>query len=212
MSFDKILAVAKTEFRAMVRSKAFLISIVLLPLLMLGSGFAQKQISARADTSPRKFAVIDTSGRYYDAVVAAADKRNAEVAAMAEKLPRSPFVPERVDVAAGRSLDEVRVQLSERVRKEELFAFIEIPDEPGLGEKFPLLLGSSGLRRAVDVAAEDARRLAARSPLQGGAPRRRASPRRCRAQGRHRRARAVDARRQWSRPSRREAGRSAHRL
>ncbi|HEY2748905.1 MAG TPA: ABC transporter permease [Polyangia bacterium] len=129
MSINKILAVAETEFRAMVRSRAFLISIVLLPILMLGSGFAQKQISARADTSARKFAVIDTSGKYYDALFAAAHKRDAEIEATAGKLPRSSFVPERVDLG-GRPLDEVRVQLSERVRKEELFAFVEVPAEP----------------------------------------------------------------------------------
>lgn len=129
MSLAKILAVAETEFRAMVRSKAFLISLILLPLLMLGSGFAQKQLSERADTSARKFAVIDPSGKFYDALAAAAHKRDEENAALAAKLPRSPFVPERVDVGT-RPLDEVRVALSERVRKEELFAFVEIPAEP----------------------------------------------------------------------------------
>jgi len=129
MSPNKILAVAETEFRAMVRSKAFLVSIVLLPLLMLGSGFAQKQISARTDTTPRTFAVIDPSGKYYDAVAAAAHKRDEANAALAGKLPRAAFVPERVDVGT-RPLDAVRVELSDRVRKEQLFAFVEIPAEP----------------------------------------------------------------------------------
>lgn len=130
MSLAKILAVAETEFRAMVRSKAFIISIVVLPILILGLSFAQRQISERSDTSTRRFVVMDPSGRYYDAIAAAAQKRDAEMAAPAAHAPRKPpFAPERVDVG-GRSLDEVRVALSERVRKEELFAFVEIPAEP----------------------------------------------------------------------------------
>jgi ABC-2 type transport system permease protein len=130
VSLNKILAVAEAEFRAMVRSKAFLISIVVLPVLMLGMSLAQKQISARADTSTRRFAVLDTTGRYYDDIAAAAQARNAELgAASAHKMPRPPFEPERVELA-GRSLDAVRLELSERVRKEQLFAFVEIPAEP----------------------------------------------------------------------------------
>lgn len=130
MSLNKILAVAEAELRAMVRSKAFLVSIVVLPIIMLGMSFAQKQISARVDTSPRRFAVIDSSGRWYDRVADAARTRNAALADLAaHKLPKPPFEPERVDVA-GRPLDDVRVALSERVRKEQLFAFVEIPADP----------------------------------------------------------------------------------
>jgi ABC-2 type transport system permease protein len=130
VSLNKILAVAEAEFRAMVRSKAFLISIVVLPILILGLSFAQRQISARADTSTKCFAVIDPTGRFYDALAGAAKARDAEMAATAAvKTPKPPFAPERADVA-GRGLEEVRLQLSERVRKEELFAFVEIPAEP----------------------------------------------------------------------------------
>jgi len=130
VSLNKILAVAEAEFRAMVRSKAFLISIVVLPIIMLGMSFAQKQISARVDTSPRHFAVLDPSGRYYDHVAEAARARNATLADLAaHKLPKPPFEPERVD-ASGRSLDDVRLALSDRVRKEQLFAFVEIPADP----------------------------------------------------------------------------------
>lgn len=127
MNLAKIFAVAEAEFRSMVRSKAFLVSIVVLPIIMIGMSFAQKQISARVDTSPRRFAVIDASGRHYDAIAAAARARNGETAdATAPRTPRPPFEPERVELS-GRALDDVRVELSERVRKEQLFAFIELP-------------------------------------------------------------------------------------
>jgi len=130
VSLAKILAVAEAEFRAMTRSKAFIISIVVLPILILGLSFMQKQISERSDTSVKRFAVLDPSGRYFDGIAEAAKKRDAEMAAPMVKVPKKPpFSPERVDTA-GRSLDEVRVALSERVRKEELFAFVEIPADP----------------------------------------------------------------------------------
>jgi ABC-2 type transport system permease protein len=126
MSVAKILAVAEAEFRAMTRSKAFIISISLLPILILGLSFAQRQISDRADTSTKRFAVIDPSGRYYEAVADAARQRDAEMAALPQKANKPSFAPERVDIA-GRALDDVRLALSERVRKEELFAFVELP-------------------------------------------------------------------------------------
>ena len=128
-SFDKILAVAETEFRSMVRSKAFLISVLILPVVMLGMSFAQKQLAERADTRPRRFAVVDPSGRYYDLLEAAARQRNLAVAdPAAHKASKPPFEPVRTSSAA--APDELRLELSDRVRKEELFAFVEIPAQP----------------------------------------------------------------------------------
>ena len=126
MSLTKILVVAEAEFRAMTRSKAFIISVVALPVLILGLSFMQRQISERADTSTKKLAVIDPTGRYFDALAESAKKRDAEMAATPGKARKPSFAPERVDLG-GRSLDDVRVALSERVKKEELFAFVEIP-------------------------------------------------------------------------------------
>ena len=130
MSVAKILTVAEAEFRAMVRSKAFLVSIVFLPILILGMSFLQKQISARADTSTRRFAVIDASGRFYDGIAEATRTRDSAAAAMAKSKTLEPrYEPERVDMG-GRTLEQVRLELSDRVRKEQLFAFVEIPAEP----------------------------------------------------------------------------------
>ena len=136
MSLDKILAVAGTEFRAMVRSKAFLISISILPIVILGMSFAQRQLAARVDTEPRRFAVVDQSGqvgKLYPVVEAAARAREQQLAAdLAEgRAPKPSFQPERVEVG-DRPLDQLRLQLSERVRKEELFAFVEIPANPAV--------------------------------------------------------------------------------
>jgi ABC-type Na+ efflux pump permease subunit len=118
----KIAAVAETEVRTLVRSKSFLVSLAILPVLMIGASFAQKQLSGRADRSPRRFAIVDGSGRLGRVLVEAAERRNAALSG--DKTPRAPFLPELVD---GGATDASRLRLSDRVRKEELFAFVEIP-------------------------------------------------------------------------------------
>lgn len=122
----KIAAVAETEFLAMIKSKAFLVSVLILPLLIFGANALQVHLG-RSDVTPRPFAVVDQTGVLYDGLAAAAAVRNAKGGA--------PFVPSRVD-PAGRSLDELRIELSDRVRKGELFAFVELPKgvERGLAE------------------------------------------------------------------------------
>ncbi len=57
----KLLVIAVREYTAAVRTKAFLVSLVLLPVLMLGSFVVQALLRDRVDTSPKHFAVIDRS-------------------------------------------------------------------------------------------------------------------------------------------------------
>lgn len=130
--YDKVLAVAQTEFRALTRSKAFLVSVLILPVMMLVTSFLQRQVAEHADTRPRRFAVIDPSGRFYDVIDAAARARNQHLGQKLgdKRVDLTPFIPERADARV--PIDELRLRLSDRVRKEELFAFVEIPAQPDL--------------------------------------------------------------------------------
>jgi ABC-2 type transport system permease protein len=122
---NRVLAVAEQEFRALVRSKAFLVSVVILPVLIFGMGVAERTLSRHADSGPRRFAVVDDSGgRWFDALAARAAERNATL----DGRERAPFVPLRVDSKQPR--DQVRLDLSAQVKSEQLFAFVEIPAEP----------------------------------------------------------------------------------
>src|SRR6516165_7547927 len=94
---------------------------------MLIGSILQHQLSARTDTQPRRFAVIDVSGRWFDAVAARAEERNRHLGD-GKHDSLSPFLPVRPD--ANRPLDQLRLELSAEVKKEELFAFVEIPAEP----------------------------------------------------------------------------------
>ncbi len=118
----KALVVAKAEWNAAVRSKAFIISLLLMPVLMGGSIFAQKMVADHVDDTTRKFAVIDASGQLYDRLAERTQARNLLVAGKAGR-----FEPERIELGAGKDLDAARLELSDRVRRRELFAFVELP-------------------------------------------------------------------------------------
>ncbi|HEY7955003.1 MAG TPA: ABC transporter permease [Polyangia bacterium] len=154
----KILAVAETELNALIRSKAFLISVLLVPVLIFGVNILQVHLG-KTDTTARKFAVLDQTGVLYDGLAAKATARNA--------LGGAPFLPSKIELA-GRPLDQVRLELSDEVRRGDLFAFVELPAgvESGAAEaryyadnatydKLP-----DWLRRALDEEIRD-RRLAA---------------------------------------------------
>jgi len=122
---SRILIIAQSEFLTLVKTKAFIIGIFLMPVLMgafiFFMGYAERQM----DTENRAFVVIDGTGMLYDAIAKAADVYNTNSGPDdARKGPR--VLPERVD-PAGRSIDDLKVELSERVRKKRLFAFVEIP-------------------------------------------------------------------------------------
>ena len=139
---DKIKIIAATEFSIAVRSKAFLVGILLLPVLMVGSIVLQTVVADRADTKPRRFAVLDHTGKIYPTINLATgvwndvvegkkkidDLRLAGLSGRRNRPKGSRFEPELVR-EDGRSGDEIRLELSDRIRKGNLFAFVEIPAE-----------------------------------------------------------------------------------
>lgn len=118
----KALVVAGAEWNAAVRSRAFLVSLVLLPVIMGGSIFAQRAVAGHTDSATRRFAVVDPTGQLYDGLAAKTEARNLLVGGTAGR-----FVPERVAAPDPARLDALRLQLSDRIRTRELFAFVELP-------------------------------------------------------------------------------------
>jgi ABC-2 type transport system permease protein len=123
---SRILTIAESEFLTLVRTKAFIIGIFLMPVLMGAFIFFMSYAERQGDTEVRRFGVVDGTGVLYDAVARAADTNNS-AAGPTEARTGPHFVPERVD-PAGRAVDDVKVELSDRVRKKNLFAFVEIPE------------------------------------------------------------------------------------
>ena len=124
MTTIKIVTVAQAELGMLVRTKAFIITILLMPVLVGGSFVIQTFIGKQVDRTPRVFAVADRTGKLYEPIAQALGLRNALVAAGG--LLEAPFTIVRVE-PGGRSTEELALELSERVRRGELFAFVDIP-------------------------------------------------------------------------------------
>lgn len=129
---SKVLIIAIAELEQAVRSRAFLLGLLAVPLLM-ALAFGIQALTARRDTSERKFAIVDRTGVLGPVLVEAAREHDAgEVSSTGRRLGPS-FLPELIQVDAtqpdGAQDDALRLALSERVRRNNLFAFVEIPGD-----------------------------------------------------------------------------------
>jgi ABC-2 type transport system permease protein len=127
----KILVVAVREYLASVRTKAFVISLVIMPIMMGGSLVFQWLLRDYRDVQKKTYAVVDrTPGeRLWAAVEKAVEGYNATVKDPdTGKLVNPPFEVKREPPAAATeaAIGAQRANLSERVRRGELFGFLEI--------------------------------------------------------------------------------------
>ncbi len=123
----KALVIARREYTAMVGSKAFLVSIAIMPVLMLGGAIAPQLLSDRVDTNEKRITVLDESGALFDSLKQAVDARNEHGTHDAESNKRIAPEYRLGSGPSGPVTDELRLDLSDQVRKGELYAFIEIP-------------------------------------------------------------------------------------
>ena len=130
----KMLVIAVREYLAAVRTKAFVITLVIMPVLMSGSILMQWLLRDYHDTRTKHFAIVDRTGgaRLYPAlakIIAAYNETTVDPATQKTLLPRFEVeqTPASADTPA--ALAEQRLELSERVRKGELFGFLDIGAE-----------------------------------------------------------------------------------
>jgi ABC-2 type transport system permease protein len=128
----KIWTIAAREYKAAVRTKAFVISMVMMPVLMAGSIGLQILFKKLDDTKDKRYAVIDRTagGHLATALQAAADQYNqhllfdpetkAQIApkVVLEIVPPNDETPE--------SLARQRFDLSKRVEHDEIEGILEI--------------------------------------------------------------------------------------
>jgi len=118
---SKVPRVAWNEYLNIIRTKAFLISLVLMPVFMGGAIAVQALLQDKVDLSDRRFAVVDESGQLMAALQRAAAARNSRGIHAQDggrKQVRPRFEPEVAEKDAGR--------LSGRVRAGEIFAYVII--------------------------------------------------------------------------------------
>jgi len=123
----KILRIAKREFLTTVKTKGFIITLIVAPILFSGSGITFALLKDRVNTDDKKIAIVDRSGEIADYLVETIKKRNDDVVYDKEKgkkvKPAYITIIEEPDAKDPRAQ---KLELSDRVRNGDLHAFIDV--------------------------------------------------------------------------------------
>ncbi len=121
---SKVRTVAVNEYLKAIRSKAFILGIVLMPVLMGGGAIAVAIAENTKDLDEQVFAVIDNSGGLRDEIETQLEVRNANLNDEEGNQDRARWALDD-DVATGddRPLDEI---YSERVEAGEILGFLTV--------------------------------------------------------------------------------------
>src|SRR5262249_21358229 len=118
----KMWVIAVREYLAAVRTKTFIISLCIMPLMMGGSVLVQVLLRDVKDYKTQHFVVVDrTAGQAYGPIL----RKGAEN----HQNPPFDVQLKSPEGEGDQALAELRLQLSDRVRSGELLGFLEIgPD------------------------------------------------------------------------------------
>lgn len=136
----KLITIAGREYRAAVGTKAFLLSIVMMPIMMFGGLVAMNLMSRVSPLKEHDIVIVDSSGQLFDQLKAAAEARNKlitdarnEAGENAGKEKKNPFEQAALFHLKKSELetlsDSDRLALSNQIRALELYAFVELPAE-----------------------------------------------------------------------------------
>ena len=119
---NKIVAVIKREYMTRVKSKGFIVSLFLMPLLMCGLVLLSSFLAIMEDKTEemRKLAVVDETGEIFEQMQAAISdhptfQHKGELVYQLHK-----------EVA---TTEEAKTRLRERVNTRDLYAYLEIPND-----------------------------------------------------------------------------------
>src|SRR5262249_464082 len=125
---NKVFVIAAREYQAAVRTKAFLIGLLLMPVLMSAGGVIQYIVHKQVDIEEKRFAIVDrTPGKVIlSRLEKAAEQRNQTklIDPKTKKQIRGALIWESIEPSA--DINQQRLDLSERVQKGEFFGFLEI--------------------------------------------------------------------------------------
>ena len=146
----KLLVIIRREYLYRVRTKAFVITTVLMPLFVVFSAVAPALLFSIKSGGATRIAVVDETGKLYesvrDSIIAARDEDDEERARSQPQVPArglpgqngeeqvrqlgramgQKYEIEQVP-AAGRPLEEIKRELNERVRANQLDGYVILP-------------------------------------------------------------------------------------
>jgi ABC-2 type transport system permease protein len=186
----RILWIARRDYLAVVRTKAFIFGLIVFPILFGGGGIAATLLRGKGGETDRRILILDRSRAAGAAVVQAAREKNQEVLVDTNTGLQVNSRYEFETIAADAAhIEEQRLELCERIRRGTLHGFVEIPSDalhprsnppPAVGyysgaaaDAAQAWLGeavNTGLRRArlaeLGIAEPSASDIAATAPLQ----------------------------------------------
>ena len=125
----KILILAKREYLAMVVTKAFMVTLAVMPLLMLGGALVPQLLEGRVSLDSKRVVVLDGTGELLPVLQAAVSEYNENAIYDLESGKQTePKIEVEAGVAENIS-DAMRADLSDRIREGEIYAFLEIPSD-----------------------------------------------------------------------------------
>ncbi|MDP8229095.1 MAG: ABC transporter permease [Candidatus Electryoneaceae bacterium] len=127
---NKAFLIAKMEYITTIKSKSFIIIMLLAPILFSGSGIAIKLLENRVDTTDIRMAVVDRSGIMTEQLIEAANRRNESEIFDPESGKK--FKPAYIFESVEPDDDDPKSQqlrLSDHVRNGDLHSFLEIGAE-----------------------------------------------------------------------------------
>lgn len=126
-TMNKTLVIAKREYRAAVRTKGFLVTLLLLPVFMGGSLIVLALTKDKVDLTDKRVAVIDQSGILGEYLGKRAVERN-ERDLMDTVTGEKKFAAYYIDLVAPDTVDPAgqKLKLSDQVRNKEIVGFIQI--------------------------------------------------------------------------------------
>jgi ABC-2 type transport system permease protein len=122
-----MLRLVKREYLAAVKTKGFIIMLVLMPVIMSGSAIAMYLLRGQVDTTDKRVVVLDRSGIVTNMLLKAAEERNNAAVYDEEtgKKVQPAYILDAVEPDEEDPQTQ-RLQLSDRIRDGELHAFLEI--------------------------------------------------------------------------------------
>lgn len=117
----KALVVARWEYLEKIRSKAFLISLILMPILMIAFGVLPSLLAARPDTESRLIGVIDYSEEIFEHLAKEMEERY--------KLPNGEpnYLLRRINIDGENDTALVKEKAIEMIINDELEGLLVIP-------------------------------------------------------------------------------------
>jgi ABC-type Na+ efflux pump permease subunit len=126
-AMNKTIVIAKREYRAAVRTKGFLVTLLLLPIFMGGSLIVMALTKDKVDVTDKRVAVIDHTGILGDYLKKRSVERNErDLMDTVTGQKKSPAY--FIDLMVADTVDPngQKLMLSDKVRKNETQAYIEI--------------------------------------------------------------------------------------